>query len=281
MEASKSSIKQILVAVDGSPSSMSALENSVELAARLDAEIMVLFVEDINLLRATQLPFFTREISFFCSGLRRLEAVELERQLRVQADRVRRIMEQITGLKKLSATFRIARGSIAEEILNAGKEADLLVLGKTGRSRPGFHRSGSTVRTVVVQRAGLTLVWHALGGGSRPVVLAYDASESAGKALEVAVSLLKAQECGLIVYLVVESREQGHLLRLEVSEKLGEIGAITTFRILVRPDFQNLAWMLRRENAGPVVLPCDSKRVSGERLCSLVDEIANPVLLVK
>ena len=81
MAASTSSIKQILVAVDGSPSSLSALENSVELAARLNAELVGLFVEDINLLRATQLPF-TREISFFSSGLRRLEAAELERQLR-------------------------------------------------------------------------------------------------------------------------------------------------------------------------------------------------------
>jgi len=280
MAASTSSIKQILVAVDGSPASMSALENSIELAARLNAELVGLFVEDINLLRATQLPF-TREISFFSSGFRRLEVAELERQLRVQADRVRRLMERLTGSKKLSATFRIARGSIAEEILNAGKDADLLVLGKTGRSRPGFRGSGSTVRNVVVQRAGLTLVWRAYGTSAMPVVLAYDGSESAGKALDVAISLLTVQESDLIVYLVAESRESGLSMRLEVSKKLEEIIAKTTFRLLIHPDFQNLAWMLKKEYAGPVVLPCDSKRISGERLCSLIDEITNPILLVK
>jgi len=280
MAASTSSIKQILVAVDGSPSSLSALENSVELAARLNAELVGLFVEDINLLRATQLPF-TREISFFSSGLRRLEAAELERQLRVQADRVRRLMERFTGSKKLSATFRITRGSIAEEIINAGKDVDLLVLGKTGRSQPGFRGSGSTVRNVVVQREGLTLVWCAYGTSALPVALAYDGSKSAEKALEAAISLLKVYESDLIVYLIAENQEQGQTMRLAVAEKLGELVAKTTFRLLVHPELQNLAWMLKHENAGPVVLPCDSKRISGERLCSLVDEITNPILLVK
>ncbi len=280
MASRQSSIKQILVALDGSPSSMSALENGVELAARLNAELVGLFVEDINLLRATQLPF-AQEISFFRSGFRPLEALDLERQLRVQADRVRRIMERISGAKNFPTMFRVARGLVAEEILNAGKDADLLVLGKTGRSLPGFGRSGSIVRSVVVRRPGMTLVWHAHGAEIRPVVLTYDGSESAVKALEVAVSLNEVLASGLIVYLVAESREEGDALQFEVSKKLDKLGARAAFRTLVHPDFRNLAWMLRNENAGPVVLPCDKKRVSEEHLCSLVDEIANPVLLVK
>ena len=280
MVSRQSSIKQILVALDGSPSSISALEKGVELAARMNAELMGLFVEDINLLRATQLPF-AQEISLFRSGLRRLDALDLERQLRVQADRVRQVMERISGAKQVPTIFRIARGSVAEEILNASKNADLLVLGKTGRSLPGFARSGSIVRSVLVQRPGLTLVWHAHGAGIRPVVLTYDGSESAMKGLEVAVFLHEVLASGLIVYLVAKSRDEGDALKIEVSEKLDKLGARAVFRLLVSPDFRNLAWMLRNENAGPVVLPCDKKSVSEEQLCSLVEEIGNPVLLVK
>jgi len=280
MEARKSSIKQILVALDGSPSSVSALENSVELAARLNAEMVGLFVEDINLLRATRLPFM-QEISIFSSGSRNLEVLDLERQLRVQAERLRRIMERLTGAKNLSATFRVARGSVAEEILNASKEADLLVLGKTGRSLPGFHRSGSIVRSIMVRRLGMTYVWHAYGSEIRPAVLLYDGSECADKALVVAVALQKVKESGLIVYLVAESREKSRDLRLAVSKKLEDMGVHAAFRTLVRPDYQNLSSMLRSEKAGPVVLPCDRNKVTGEYLCSLVDEITNPILLVK
>jgi nucleotide-binding universal stress UspA family protein len=280
MASQQSLIKQILVALDGSPPSISALEKGVELAARLDAELMGLFVEDINLLRATQLPF-AQEISLLRSGVRRLEVLDLERQLRVQADRVRRIMERIGGAKKVPTIFRIARGSVAEEILNAGKDADLLVLGKTGRSLPGFARSGSIVRSVLVRRPGMTLVWHAHGVDRRPVVLTYDGSKSAGAALEVAVSLNEVLASRLIVYLAAKSLEEGDALQIEVSRKLDKLGAHAVFRMLMGSDFRNLAWMLKNENAGPVVLPCDKNCISEEQLCSLVEEIANPVLLVK
>ena len=280
MASRQSSIKQILVALDGSPSSISALEKGVELAARLNAELVGLFVEDINLLRATQLPF-AQEISLFHSGLRRLEALDLERQLRAQADRVRRIMERMSSAKKVPTIFRTARGSVTEEILNAGKDADLLVLGKTGRSLPGFGRAGSIVRSVVVRRPGMTLVWHTHGVEIKPVFVIYDGSEGAVKALEVAVSLNEVLASGLIVYLVAESREEGDALQIEVSKKLDKMGTRAAFRTIVSPDFRDLAWMLRNEKAGPVVLPCDKKHVSEKYLCSLVDEIVNPVLLVK
>lgn len=280
MAAQKSSIKQILVALDGSPSSLSALENGVKLAVRLKAELVGLFVEDINLLRATQLPF-TQEISFLMPGFRRLDPLELERQMRVQAERVRQIMERITRAKKLSAVFRVTRGSVAEEILNAGKNADLLILGKTGRAWPGFSKSGSTVRDVLVRRPGMTLIWHTHSVEERPIVLAYDGSESADKALEVAVSLQAVQETELVVFLVADNREKAEQLRISASVILEEMGVFATFRTLVRPDFTNLSWMLRNENAGPVIIPCNDRFVSSTYLCSLIEEIANPVLLVK
>lgn len=280
MVAPRSSIKQILVALDGSPSSMAALENGVELALRLNARLVGLFVEDINLLRATQLPF-TQEVSFVVPEFRRFDVLQLERQLRAQAERVRQVMERITRAKNVSALFRVTRGAVAEEILRAGDEADLLMLGKTGRSLTGSGRSGSIVRNVMVRRLGMTLVWHAPGVEKRPVVLTYDGSESSAKALGVAVSLQAVQESQLVVYLVAENLEKGEQLRSEVAAKLRELGAQATYRTLVRPDFTNLARMLRNENAGPVVLPCNHGRVSGEHLCSLVEEITNPVLLVK
>ena len=117
----------------GSPSSMSALENGVELAVRLNAQLVGLFVEDINLLRATQLPF-TREVSFVVPEFRRLDMLQLERQLRAQAGRVRQIMERITRGEKGVGTVPCHPGIVADEILRAGNDAELLMLGKTGRS---------------------------------------------------------------------------------------------------------------------------------------------------
>ena len=65
-------IRRILVGLDASPRSLSALEVACDLAARFRAELEGLFVEDIDLLRACELPF-TREIRFFSGARHRLD----------------------------------------------------------------------------------------------------------------------------------------------------------------------------------------------------------------
>ena len=52
----KPQMRRILVAVDASPHSLAALDAALRLAADLEAEIIGLFVEDINLLRLAGMP---------------------------------------------------------------------------------------------------------------------------------------------------------------------------------------------------------------------------------
>ena len=54
----------------------------------------------------------------------------------------------------------------------------------------------------------MTLIWHAHGMKQRPVALTYDGSESAARALEVAVYLQAAQKSRLVVYLVADNQEK-------------------------------------------------------------------------
>jgi nucleotide-binding universal stress UspA family protein len=53
--------QRILVALDASPASLAALDFATELAERHQAELLGIYVEDINLLRSAEIPF-TREI---------------------------------------------------------------------------------------------------------------------------------------------------------------------------------------------------------------------------
>jgi hypothetical protein len=125
----------------------------------------------------------------------------------------------------------------------------------------------------------MTLIWHSQGLLARPVVLVYDGSESAQKGLKVAVHLRKSHDSGLIVYLVADSQEAAQKLRGEVSDKLKEKHGNVIFR-MIRSELKTLSRMLKSENAGPVVLPCDN-HLSGDRLCCLLDKIPNPVLLIR
>ena len=72
-------LHRILVPLDASENSLTALDTAAELAAVLDAELEGLFVEDINLLQLCDFPF-AREVSFLGPSFRRIDRAETERR---------------------------------------------------------------------------------------------------------------------------------------------------------------------------------------------------------
>ncbi len=277
----QSPIKRILAALDASTSSLNALHTAIDLAARFDAELLGLFVEDINLLRLAQLPF-AREISLYSARPRPILPAEMELQLRTQATRIRNILAQIANQSGVSWKFRIARGDVGAEVLAAGAEADLVIMGKIGRSLPGIQRSGSTVRTLLLQRTGMTMILETRIQFIRiPVVAVYDNAESARKVLDTAAHLAKLHEAPLIVFIVAKNTEEAEARKQKASQKLRHHGIHVIFRQLINPSLSALASRIRADTRGPVVISCLKDWFAGEKLCGLVDEIANPVLLIR
>ncbi len=280
MKEGDSPVRQILVAMDASTSSINALQAAVDLAERFDADLIGLFVEDINLLRLAQLPF-AREVSFFSPLPRPLKSLEIEMQLRAQAERMRRLLAQSAEQRGVAWMFRIARGSVAAEILSAGAQADLLIMGKIGRSLPGLQRMGSTVRMMLLQRKGMTMVLQSRVQFTLPVATVYDGSPVARKALEIAAFLVRSKKGRLLVFVLAETERRAHEFQQAVMERLEGLGLEADMRMLVRPSPEDLARRIVQATAGPVVLPCSADWLEGEQLCALVDTIVNPVLLVR
>lgn len=280
MAERKTSIERILVALDTSPASLSALQTAVELAARFQARLVGLFVEDINLLRVAQLPF-AREVSLFSPGFRRLESRELERQLKVQAEQMRRAMARMAAAHHIDWDFRVTRGSVTMEVMTAGSEADLVILGKIGRSFSAAQHMGSTVRMMVLQRQGLTLILQPGGRLTVPVVVFYDGSESGRTALETAGQLVKAEDGNLTVLVLADSKQEARALQVEALDRLQQFGLGADFRLLVQPTTAGILKLVQQETIGPLVIPCGLERLEGEQLCALIEEVSNPVLLVR
>lgn len=280
MAERQSPIRRILVALDASPASRFTIQTAVDLAARFEAELVGLFVEDTNLLRVVRLPF-VREIGAFSFSARRLNVDDLQRQLRSQADRMRRSLAMAARMRGISWEFRVKRGSVAAEVMTAGADADLMIMGRAGRSLTAHRRLGSTVRSMVLQRSGMTFIMTAAFQFAAPAILLYDGSEAGHKALEIAVSLVEAQDRRLTVLLVAESRSESRDLKAESSHLLSGFSIAADFRNLVEPSHSGLVWLVRMTGDGPVILPCGKERLQGEPLCTLVDEIPNPVLLVR
>ncbi|MCF8108279.1 MAG: universal stress protein, partial [Desulfohalobiaceae bacterium] len=268
-------------ALDASRSSVNALQTAVDLAARFDAELLGFFVEDINLLRLAQLPM-AREVSFYSSRTRRVKPVEMEMQLRIQAKRIRNSLAQLAEQHGVNWEFRTSRGDVGAEVLAAGADVDLVVMGKIGRSLPGMQRTGSTMRMLTMQRRGMTLILESrVQFLNAPVVAIYDGTKTSNKAMQTAAYLAQSLESPLIVVLVADSENEIEAYHRKARDQLQGFGVEAGFRRLLRPVMTGLAVAVSNESSGPVILPCQGDWFEGEKLCGLVERIENPVFLIR
>lgn len=187
-------VEYILVALDMSPHSEAALAAAAELAAALQLELRGLYVEDVNLLRLCGLPFGI-EYGSFTAKPRRIEQNHLEREFRMQASLLRKIMADVAGKKRIAWSFQVVRGGVTDQLLEAATSARMLSLGRVGRS-PG-KRTGSTAQAVA-QRAQRPVVFQSrqrtLHG---PYTVLYTGSPAAHRAVSLGVELA-TQEGGTL-----------------------------------------------------------------------------------
>ncbi|NTW64558.1 MAG: universal stress protein, partial [Chlorobiaceae bacterium] len=152
-------IRTIAVAIDCSPHSLASLNTAAELAGFLHADLTGIFVEDINLLRLADIPL-SREIALFTEKSDNIEIAGLEQLLRIQAQQAETSLQKAAGNFMVKHTFRVCRGKVPEEVVIASREADLLVLGRKGRSPACRKGLGSTAQNALEQRKKTVLFMH-------------------------------------------------------------------------------------------------------------------------
>jgi nucleotide-binding universal stress UspA family protein/sulfur relay (sulfurtransferase) DsrF/TusC family protein len=272
-------IRRILVALDASPHSLAALQAAVALASRFGAELSGLYVEDINLLRLAELPF-AQEVGQFSASRRQLDVKGLERQMRAQTLRVRRIFRGTSQRAEIRWSFSVTRGRVDREVLSAATGADVLVLGRAGWSLIRPRQMGSTTRAVLAQAPGWALILQEGACLGQPVVVVYDGSALAQGALDAAAALLE-EDLPMTVLLLADEPRSVETLKAQIHAWLGEKNIQVRYRILTRFNVPSLVDALETERCGTVVLPARSAILSDSALQALLDEIQVPVLLVR
>jgi nucleotide-binding universal stress UspA family protein len=272
-------IRRILVALDASPHSLAALDAAVELAARFEAQLEGLYVEDINLLRLAELPF-AQEVGLFSARRRRLDLQELERQLRAQTVRIQRTFRGATAQAEITCTFRVSRGAVASEVVTAASGSDVVILGRSGWTLTPSRRLGSTVRQILHQAPGMALILQQGSRLSPPVLVVYDGSPLGHKALGAAVALLEAGD-HLVVLLLTDGLARAEVLRQEAGEALRAYDLDLRYRVLSESNVPRLVRLIHAEQGGTLVLPARLALFEEEALLLLLDEVDIPVLLVR
>ncbi|MFO1190060.1 MAG: universal stress protein [Alphaproteobacteria bacterium] len=278
-------IHRILVALDASPHSLAALQQAAEMAARLRAELIGLFVEDINLLRLAELDV-AREFQLVRGNFEITPGLPgMENQLRALATRARRAFEEAGRRSGVPHRFRIARGQVARELIAAAAEADLLILGWASQAPPGLPlpspRLGATARSVARGAGRSVLLLRSGARFVRPALVVYDGTISAARALAAAISMTDGGHELLNILAVGDdvdeirerqTRVRAWLRRRRIDANIGTMRAPTPARI---------AALLRQSGCLTLVVHAESPLLSGEPGATLLDAIECPVLIVR
>lgn len=267
-------IRRITIALGREMPDAMVLEAIIRLAARAHAEVAGLFVEDINLFRLAELPF-ALEYCRLTRVSQPLQAAVVERQMRIQAATAQRALATAAERAGIKWSFRTTRGSVSTQLLLAVTEVDLLVLGAApdlllhvheGVLRSGVHRAREVLRARE-------------SAPGRPIMVAYDPSTSAQRALQVAAPLARDDGRPLLVLIMAETEEDAERLRQQAVERLGEQTAY--FQRLIQPSLTNLLKTVRSGDAAALVIGASDPVLELRAFNMLREGLRCPAFLVR
>jgi nucleotide-binding universal stress UspA family protein len=272
-------VRRILVALDASSHSLAALGAAADLAAALEAELDGLFVEDINLIRLAELPL-AREVRHTAS-LEELDPRRMERALAAQATEARQALATAAGYAHVPWSFRVVRGDVAQEVLAAASQFDLVSLGKQGRSKHPRARLGSTALRLAAGAPGaLLLVEHGVPLW-RPVLVLYDGSEGSHQALDAAARLAPASGGPFTVLVLADAPDAAAQLEHEAAHRIEARKVHARFHSLHAADLHEVLRAVQSEGCGLVMLSARSPLFPEATIRELLGRIRNPVLLIR
>ncbi len=272
-------IKRIAVAIDCSPHSRASLFAAAEIADLLGAELLGIFVEDINLIRMAELPF-SQEIHMHTARSEPLDSLKLERLLKHQAKEAFELFRQTAERFSVPHSFRTLRGRVPSEVLAAALETDLLAMGRSGRTPVCRRGLGSTARKAIREaKTNILLTRSGYKPGS-PLLVVYDGSAGAKRALETALGIAR-RETTLHVFLVGNNVRRHAALKNEAAMIIGEKTAKNEFHMVPWTDSSMLAQCIHMTEPGLLVLSDNTETVNPETVYKLIDTTDYPVLLVR
>jgi len=263
-------VRRVVIALDHCRQDRHTLLQAVDLADRLHAELVALFVEDEQLLQVAQLPF-SQEVSRTSGLVRKLDPGTIRRHMTRQIDELQELLKQSVGLRRVNATFKVVRGRFAIEALAAAGETDVVfvsIVSQGDELLSGYGWPQSSGRESMVHRP--KAVWSVFDGSpisTRALDLAGDASSASGASLIVAVRVDFDQDA-----------QQLHDAALEVLK--GRSLAVQ-FLQFPSPDSNGLMKQLRDRSCMMLMVSHEDPLLAGESGRRALETVSCPVVLVR
>ncbi len=277
--------RRILMAVDSTPENLFTIESVANLAARLEAELLGLFVEDIDLLRLAEHPEASA-VSLLSAGRQHLTLGTVQQALRAQAARGRRAVEEAAARRRVRSSFQVRRGRVATEVLALAEDADLVIVGWSTGGFPGpslNHRRppGTTARAVAAGASGSVLVLRHRVAFKGPVLAVYDGSADAARVITAAIQLADREGAGMEIVLATGDAVEAGRWRLTLEKELRGHRLPVRFVSMPDADLDRLCRTAQRDHATVMVLGAASPLLDGVGTADLFERIDCSVLLVR
>lgn len=271
--------RKILVAVDTSSHSRAALEAAVTLAKMDEADISGVFVHE-KLWKSAHHFSGSSTVNALTGEAETSEADTLQQRIDRLENRLQRQLIRISRQHKINHTWNTKHGRVSDQILEAAKEADLITLGRSGRSLTRKNKLGSTARRVIRKANKPVLILKKGLRLSQTVTVAYNATPESQKGLRMALNLAKKND-GKLSILVTDGREKSKEKRDKTVEKMVEDSdipvSVDLFHQISVGRFLNA---INNQHSGLLVIPKNQSFLRGAALEITLEHIHCPVLLV-
>ena len=246
-----SGIRRILLALSGAGDELAWIDAAAELAAALEAELSALFVEDVDLLRASRLPSMW-EMGRHSAQLRQMQADSTVRLLQAAARRSEQALHRAAEARSLRYSFRILQGKPLHTLLAQAASLDLVLLGR---------------RAAVI------------AAQPRPLAVLFDGSMAAAATLAVGLRLARAAGRPCLV-LVVAADAQTYRERAQQAGWAVGGGTEVSMQRLQDTDPAALSAAVNAMRAAALVLPAGYAEGDLNRLDALRSRLRCDLLLV-
>jgi len=275
-------VRRITVALDSSQHARAALAAAADLAARLNAQIEALFVEDITFAHLAELNL-GREFVLSSGRSQPFDPEAVEGWYRRQAAEMRQMAEALARERRVAFSFRVVRGRVEAEVITAAGGADLLVLGVAGRSEMLRRLPGSTALAAAARAPGSVLLIRAGTRLDGHAVVAYDGSPGSVRALEAAAALGGTDDTLRVsVLLLVDREADSARLKAEAEAHLEALGVRPAgFRTLLNLSADAICGVLFDAGADLLIMSADNPAISGDNRGQMLATMRCPVLLVR
>lgn len=269
---------RVLILLDGSRTSYSALEEAAEIAARRGADVLGVFVEEVNLLRSAGYGF-TREVGAASGISRPFDPELLEQRMRLMARQARQALTRAMAGRSGRHDLRVARGSAVAELLALARPDDLLVLGLPGVNMASGLLPGSPARGLIRESPARVLLWceQRVLQRSRVVVVLNDHSEANHRTMGAAADASRHYHRPLTVLVLPGS--QARELEAAVRRDPAVSGMELRVRTLPSADSGSVARVLREEGASCLVIGRDNRLFQAPGSDRLLAQFRLPVII--